>query len=167
MPRSDEPSEVCGRLVEGEEGAGQERVIVGEAPHAGGPIAPRAEHPAVLVPEVLPHEVRAADRGVHVGRLVEDPTGLGEGTDRERVPGGQDLVVEGGTHARLASFEQPLAGLFEGVPRRGPQHVRSVPVPCRGRTERRRRVLADERYELLPGPDRELPLDAFAVGILG
>src|SRR5207253_2958915 len=77
LPRSAEPSEVCGRLVEGEEGAGQERVIVGEAPHAGGPIAPRAEQPAVAVPEVLPHEARAADRGVPDGELPRDTLAVG------------------------------------------------------------------------------------------
>ena len=102
---------------------------------------------------------------------------FGKRREEERIPLGEDLVVEAGAHALLAYLEQPLAGALDvwradevaadrPVENGGALEVSfwgdAPPLECGGRLVRAQHVL-----DLVGAPDRELALLAFGVGVLG
>ena len=89
----------------------------------------------------------------------------------QRVPGGQHLVVDGRTHAHLTRLEQtgrrrPRPDLAVVSRRRRATGRSSRPSSRRGRRRRPPRPPRRPAHELVPRPDEELPLHAFAVGVL-
>ena len=176
----------AGGLVEVEEGAGQERVVVEEGVLLGDALGPAVQQPAVS-PHLAPEELGRGDRGTYPARLAEHPTRVGQGTDHERIPTGQYLVVTRGRHAATAGFVEPLASVRESTRhvvwrptehrRRlldGEGHVRDVlalevallgdvPIPAHQIDVGR----LDHRSDLCRRPDEELPLFPLAVGIGG
>ena len=68
-----------------------------------------AQQTSIGVAQVTQDELRAGDGGGGVACLIECCAGLGERGDRQRVPGGQALVVQPWSGAAFADLEQPGA----------------------------------------------------------
>ena len=65
---------------------------------------------AAVAPQRRTNEVERAPRRLGPTRFAEYPRREGHAVDRQRVPGGQHLVVAARPHARLAQREQARAG---------------------------------------------------------
>ncbi len=114
------------------------------------------------------------DRRVDVPRLAQQHARLGEGRDRQPVPGGDHLVVAGRAHPVRPGREQPAAHRLPAVRvvGLGEQLQRGLPVLERaglGDLEQRGRpgavVGAEHLDQLGRRPDVEPALDALGVGV--
>ena len=89
-----EPARLEGRFVEGQQRFEQEGVVLEVGVEAGVAVLVGAQQAAVVVAQRVEDELGAAAGRVEVVLAAEHGAGLGQGGDRQRVPGGQALVVE-------------------------------------------------------------------------
>ncbi len=185
--RALQPGGVEIRLVQVEQALDQEHVVVEPRGEVRPAAARGREQAPVRAAHRAPDELGGAARGFGVARLAEDLRGLGQGRDRQPVPGREHLVVRPGRHARAAGLEEPGAHLGHGGDERldldaelrgdalgrlgSREDARSaLEVPALAHPEPGRGVLAEPRAEhglqLRRRPAEETPFLALAVGVL-
>src|SRR5262245_25474806 len=104
---------VGARLVEVEQRRGEKGVVVEETLLLRPALRPRMEQPA-LATDLRPQELGRRGSGLEIAWLVEHTAGFGERAAQERVPAGENLVVERRGHAAAPNLEQAAASLGDG-----------------------------------------------------
>ncbi len=183
-----DPVQVEVGLVEVDQARDQERVVVEVGGQVGPPVPCGGVEPPVLRPHALQAVAGDPLGDLQEARLVQHLVGLGEGRQRQAVPGGEDLVVLARGHALGARGEELLArrlhALLERLGRpaepvrhflgglRPPQRARAVlEVPGVRHAEPDRRLgtqlVAQHGRQLARRPDVVAALLALRVRVQG
>ena len=142
-----------------------------------GPTAlPRSQPTTVGPAQLAQQEVAGLDGGAQQFVVVGRGRRFGQRGQEQRVPLGEDLVVEAGAHTFFPCFEEALAGALDvwrtdevaahgAVEDVGALEVAGLgdapPLEGGGRL-----VGAEDIFDLIRAPDVELALLAFGVGVL-
>ncbi len=122
--------------------------------------------------EVLQHEDGRICTVLQIALVVQDGTCLGEGTNSETVPGGDDLVVQARPDSLGSRFEQLLLRLLQtrrSFLSHNMEDVGTFEISgfCHPVVPHDRICLgAQNGSDIFGSPDVELSLDAFGVCIL-
>ena len=140
-----EPPFVGGRLVQGEEPLRHVGMVLQHAVCGRTPVHPRSPESPVRLSQVLedvrrrgrcrvavPHGIAGQGR---VARRVDRPGCIGQGPDRQTVPGREHLAVPGGLGARRAPLQQRGPRSPPAVSPPPTPAARTAPAQARGRRE--------------------------------
>ena len=178
-----EPALLEARFVERQQRLQQEGVVLEVGVEAGVAVLVGAQQVPVLVAQRVEDELRAPPRGGEVVLAAEDRARLGEGADRQGVPGGEALVVELRPDAIGTRLVEGAAGLgktrwgalFSVCERKAPrgaagqvEDVGALEVALLAdavELDHGLGAVAEHGADLCRRPDVEAPLLALGVGV--
>ena len=179
LPRRFEPANLKARLVERQQGLDQIGVVleIGVEPPAA--LLPGPQQPSIVAAKLVQDELRAPGRCLQVVVALQDGARLRESADRQRVPGGEALVVEPGPDPLVPGRAQNGADLTEPVRRLSGaaggdvEDVRALEVAPLGGAEPAHDLVGplgqsagrQPRPDLVGSPDIELALLTLGVSV--